>query len=101
MATDNLEKEQKEFVILRRYRDLREGVVANSILDFDGIECSLTDENLIRMDWFWSGLLGGVKLWVRQQDINEAQNLIDQSSPDKFDVEGVGEVQQPHCPKCQ
>src|ERR1700675_4515548 len=77
MATDNLEKEQKEFVILRRYRDLPEAVVAKSILDFDGIECFLTDENLIRMDWFWSGLLGGVKLWVRQQDIDEAQNLID------------------------
>jgi hypothetical protein len=80
MAIDNLEKEQKEFVILRRYRDVPEAMVVKSILDFSGIECFLTDENLIRMDWFWSGLLGGVKLWVRQQDIEEeAQNLIDQS----------------------
>jgi hypothetical protein len=35
MAIDNLEKEQKEFVILRRYRDLPEAVV-KSILDFSG-----------------------------------------------------------------
>jgi hypothetical protein len=101
MATDNPEAQQKQFVILRRYRDLPEAVVVKSILDFDGIECFLTDENLIRMDWFWSGLLGGVKLWVRQQDVNEAQNLIDQRPPEGFDVEGVGEFQQPHCPKCQ
>src|SRR6202049_5208465 len=101
MPTDSLEQEQKEFVILRRYRDLPDAVVVKSILDFSGIECFLTDENLIRMDWFWSGLLGGVKLCVRQQDIEEAQNLIDQSPPDRFDVEGAGEFQQPHCPKCQ
>jgi hypothetical protein len=101
MAIDNLEKEQTEFVILRRYRDLPEAVVVKSILDFSGIECFLTDENLIRMDWFWSGLLGGVKLWVRQRDIDEVQNLIDQSPPDRFDVEGAGEFQQPHCPKCE
>jgi hypothetical protein len=74
---DNLEIEQKQFVMLRRYRDLPEAVVVKSILDFDGIECFFTDEDLIRMDWFWSGSLGGVKLWVRQQDVNEAQNLID------------------------
>jgi putative signal transducing protein len=100
MATDKLEKEQRQFVILRRYRDLPEAVVVKSILDSEGIECFLSDENLIRMDWFWSGLLGGVKLWVKQQDVDEAQNLIDQSPPEGFDVEGVGEFQQPHCPKC-
>jgi hypothetical protein len=53
------------------------------------------------MDWFWSGLLGWVKLWVRQQDVDQAQNLIDQSSPEGFNVEGVGEFRQPRCPKCQ
>jgi hypothetical protein len=26
--------------------------------------------------------------------------LIDQSPPEGFNVEGVGEFQQPHCPKC-
>lgn len=100
MATDNLEEEKRQFVILRRYRDLPEAVVVKSILDFDGIECFLSDENLIRMDWFWSGLLGGVKLWVRQQDIDEARSLLDQSPPEGFNVEGIGEFQQPHCPKC-
>lgn len=100
MGTNNLEQIQRQFVILRRYRDLPEAVVVKSILDSDSIECFLTDENLIRMDWFWSGLLGGVKLWVRQHDVEEAQKLIDQSPPEGFNVEGVGEFQQPRCPKC-
>jgi hypothetical protein len=101
METDNLENEQQQFVILRRYRDLSEAVVIKSILDFEGVECLLGDENLIRMDWFWSGMLGWVKLWVRQQDIDWAQNLIDQSPPEAFNVEGVGEFKQPRCPRCQ
>ena len=61
MATENLENEQAQFVILRRYRDLPEAVTAKSILDSERIDCFLSDENLVRMDWFWSGLLGGVK----------------------------------------
>jgi len=101
MADETLVTKDTQFVILRRYRDLPESVVAKSILDSEGIECVLSDENLVRMDWFWSGLLGGVKLWVRQQDIPEAKELIDQSPPERFDVEGVGEFTQPHCPRCQ
>jgi Putative prokaryotic signal transducing protein len=87
--------------LLRRYRDLPDAVVAKSILDSEGIDCVLSDENLVRMDWFWSGLLGGVKLWVRQQDLAQAQDLISQRTPDAFQVEGVGEYVQPRCPRCQ
>ena len=39
-------KEQRQFVILPRYRDLPEAVVVKSILDFAGIECSLDDEKI-------------------------------------------------------
>jgi len=101
MANENLDTEQTQFVIFRRYRDLPEALSVKSMLDSEGIDCVLSDENLVRMDWFWSGLLGGVKLWVRQQDVDQAQELTDQSSPDRFEVEGVGEFTQPRCPECQ
>ena len=101
MADGILVTKDTQFVILRRYRDLPEAVVAKSILDSEGIECVLSDENLVRMDWFWSGLLGGVKLWVRQEDVGQAKELIDQSPPERFEVEGVGEFTQPRCPRCQ
>jgi len=100
MATENLATEQAQFVMLRRYRDLPDAAIAKTILDAERIDCVLSDENLVRMDWFWSNLLGGVKLWVRQQDVDQAQQLIDQSALDKFEVEGVGEFAQPECPRC-
>src|SRR5260370_7961142 len=71
-----------------------------SILDSAEIECYLADENTIRMDWFWSNLLGGIKLCVRKADADEASSLLEQGVPEKFDVEGVGKYQQPRCPKC-
>ena len=101
MASENPEAEQNHFVILRRYRDLPDAILVKSILDSERIECCLSDENMIRMDWFWSGLLGWVKLWVRQQDFDQAQNLIDQGPPEGFYVEGIGEFKQPRCLKCQ
>ena len=79
MAITDAEYANQRFIVLRRYRDMPDAFLFSSILDSAGIESYLADENLIRMDWFWSGLLGGVKLWVRQQDIDEAQNLIDQA----------------------
>ena len=72
-----------------------------SILDSAEIEYYLADEHTIRMDWFWSNLLGRIKLCVRKADADEASSLLEQGVPEKFDVEGVGEYQQPRCPICQ
>lgn len=59
------------------------------------------DENTIRMGWFWSNLLGGIKLYVRKADRETAASLLDEGVAEKFEVEGVGEYQQPRCPNCR
>jgi hypothetical protein len=86
--------------ILRRYRDLTEALAAKSILDSAGIESFLADDNLVRMDWLYSNLIGGVKLLVRPKDADAANELLDETAPAQFDVEGLGEYQQPKCPEC-
>jgi hypothetical protein len=87
-------------VMIQRYRDLPEASVAQSILNSAGIESFLADENLVRLDWFYSNLIGGIKLFVREEDADEARKLLEQSVPENFDVENVGEYQQPRCPQC-
>jgi hypothetical protein len=87
-------------VILRKYRDLPEASIAKSVLESAGIECFLADDNMVRLDWFYSNLVGGIKLFVREEDAEAATKLLDESTPEKFDVEGVGEYDQPHCPRC-
>lgn len=65
-------------VMVKRFRDMPEAQVAESILDSAGIDCFLADENTIRMDWLWSNLLGGFKLMVRPEDYEEAVKLIEE-----------------------
>ncbi|HEX4002430.1 MAG TPA: hypothetical protein VHX36_07255 [Candidatus Acidoferrales bacterium] len=89
-----------ELVTLRRYLYVQDAALAKTVLDSAEIESRLGDENTIRMDWLWSNALGGVKLWVREKDAADAANLLDQQRPEAFEVEGVGEYKQPHCPNC-
>jgi hypothetical protein len=41
-------------VMIRRYQDLPEALLSKSILDSAGIESFLADQNLVRIDWFYS-----------------------------------------------
>jgi Putative prokaryotic signal transducing protein len=93
--------EERDLVMIRRFQSLTEALLAKGILDSAGIECFLTDDNMVRMDWFISNLLGGVKLLVNQEDAATAISVLEEPIPASFDVEGVGEYQQPICPKCQ
>ncbi|SRR6266436_3727185 len=89
MATSDSSYENQRFFVLRRFRDLPPALLSRSILDSAAVECFLADENTIRMDWFWSNLLGGVKLCVRKADADSAASLLAQGVPEKFDVEGL------------
>jgi hypothetical protein len=90
-----------KFVILRQFRDLPEALLAKGSLESAGIEALLADDNLIRLDWFYSNLLGGIKLKVRSEDAEAANEILNQPIPETVDVEGVGEYKQPKCPRCQ
>jgi len=94
------EEEHPKVVTLRTFDNVQEALFAKSVLDSAGIESFLADENLVRLDWFLSNAIRGVKLWVKEEDAKAAEAILDQSRPETFDVEGVGEYKQPQCPKC-
>src|SRR5579863_8850723 len=79
--------ELRDLLTIRQFRDLPEALLAKSVLDSAGIECFLGDDNLIRMDWLWSNLLGGIKLRVRQEDALVASRLLDGEGPVQGDAE--------------
>jgi len=87
-------------VVIARYGGVPEAVLAKSMLDSAGIESFLGDENLVRLDWFYSNLVGGIKLMVREEDAETARALLEKNIPEKLEVAGVGEYAQPACPKC-
>lgn len=77
-------------VMVKRFRDLPEAFVARSILDSARIDCFLADENTIRMNWFWSNLLGGLKLIVRPEDCEDAAKLLEESVQPEVETEDWG-----------
>jgi len=78
-------------VNLRQYMTLPEALLAKSILESAGIESFLGDQNIIRMDWFLSNALGGVKLRVREEDVEVATALLDRSRADLSEDSSHGE----------
>lgn len=93
--------EFQKLVTLRQFRDLPEALLAKGALESAGIESFLADDNMVRMDWFISNLIGGIKIKVKPEDLEAAREILDQPIPEGFDVEGVGDYQQPRCPKCE
>jgi hypothetical protein len=88
-------------VTIKRYRDLSEAIVVRSLLESAGIAVVLCDENLVRLDWQISNLIGGIRLQVNSEDEQEAREIIDSPVPDAIDYEGeVGPYPQPLCPRC-
>jgi len=80
MQKDEMERLQQQPptrpVVLRQYRDIPEAMVDKTTLDSAGIECFLYDENMVRLDWFISNGIGGVKLVVGENALEEAERIL-------------------------
>ena len=94
------ELDLREMVTIRQFRDLPEALLAKGRLDSAGIDCFLVDQNMVRMDWFISNLLGGIKLQVSKDNAEEALALLSEPMPESFEVDGLGSYEQPRCPNC-
>lgn len=86
---------------VRHFRDLPEALLAKGCLESAGIPCFLRDDNMVRLDWFISNFIGGIKLCVRPEDFQTARQLLDEPILEGLYVEGVGLYEQPRCPNCQ
>lgn len=90
----------RQLVTIRQFRDLPEALLAKGALESAGLECFLRDENLVRLDWFISNFIGGIKLAVKPEDVMKAQAILNEPILEGLYVHGVGLYEQPRCPKC-
>jgi hypothetical protein len=84
------ELELRPLVTIRKFRDLPEALLAKGSLESAEIESALIDDNLVRLDWFWSNLMGGIKLQVDPENVEAAQMILDQPIPEILEVPGIG-----------
>jgi hypothetical protein len=81
----------EDFVSLLRFTDLQDQALTKGVLESAGITCfefgyTIRNSRLI--------------LQVQRKDVPAACEVLSQPIPESFDVEGVGNFQQPRCPAC-
>jgi hypothetical protein len=89
-----------EFATVRRYRDLSEALVAKSLLESAGIAAWIRDENLARLEWQYSNLLGGLRLQVAAGNEATAEEVLRQPIPETIPFDQQENFEQPKCPAC-
>jgi predicted RNA-binding Zn-ribbon protein involved in translation (DUF1610 family) len=97
------EPEEPEFrclVTVRRYRDLAEAFVGRSLLESAGIPAWIADEHLVRMNWFLSNSVGGMRLQVDERDEAAALEILEMEVPATIEYGREEPYVQPTCPKC-
>jgi len=94
------ELEFRPVVTVRRYRDLMEAFLGRSLLESAGIQSWIADENLVRMDWFYSNMAGGMRLQVGENDEAAVREILEERPPQTITYGEEEVFVQPTCPKC-
>ena len=90
----------RRLVTVRSYRDLAEAYAGRSLLESAGIQSWIADENLVRMHWFYSNLVGGLRLQVAESDEGASREILEQAVPPTIAYGAEEEYVRPTCPKC-
>jgi ribosomal protein L37E len=97
--------EEPRPVVAAAFTSVHEAHLAMSVLEAAGIETSIADEHLVSMTWTYSNAVGGVKVLVPADRLEEARSLLEsgaivdlppQSSPDEEPDDAENET----CPRC-
>jgi hypothetical protein len=92
--------ESRELVVIDRFRDLIPAQLAQGALKSAGIDSVLRDENLVRLDWFWSNLIGGVRLEVEPKDADAALEILRSPTPVSIETGDGAPYSHVICPRC-
>ena len=88
--------EEEKFKLLRRFQYTSEAIIFQGKLESQGIEVFLRDNNIVDSNPLYSNAVGGVKLFVKSEDFQKANEILSEVSLYSVDDEN----QQIQCPKC-
>lgn len=88
--------EEEKFTLLRRFQYSSEAIIYQGKLESQGIDVFLRDINTIDSNPLYSNLLGGIKLYVKTEDFEKANEILSDVS-----LYSVDDDNHPlKCPKC-
>lgn len=88
--------EEEKFTLVRRFQYSSEAVIYQGKLESQGVEVFLRDLNTIDSNPLYSNAVGGIKLFVKTEDISKANEILNDVS-----LYSVDDDNQPlKCPNC-
>lgn len=88
--------EEEKFKLLRRFQYSSEAIIYQGKLESQGIEVFLRDNNIVDSNPLYSNAVGGVKVYVKTEDYDKANEILGDVS-----LYAVDDDNQPIvCPKC-
>jgi predicted RNA-binding Zn-ribbon protein involved in translation (DUF1610 family) len=88
--------ENAKFCIIANYQYTSEAYLFKGKLESEGVEVFLQNENTINTDPLLSNALGGVKLFVKSEDVMKAKQILD--AIPEYSLDDAGELLS--CPNC-
>lgn len=91
----------EKIVVYQSYLDPINANIVKGLLDSYGIECFLSDENMVTLNAMYSSAVGGVKLHVFEKDTDRISAILESENvtPDNLSENGQEECKM-ICPKC-
>jgi len=81
------------------YPDLISAQLAQSLLEAEGIDSVIPEENIAGIDWQWSTALQGIRLQVSDEDEESARELLRTHVAAAAEAPPTEETSEP-CPHC-
>jgi DNA-directed RNA polymerase subunit RPC12/RpoP len=72
--------EEEKFTFLRRFQYSSEAIIYQGKLESQGIEVFLRDNNIVDSNPLYSNAVGGVKMFVKTEDFDKANEVLDEVS---------------------
>jgi DNA-directed RNA polymerase subunit RPC12/RpoP len=87
---------EDSFTLIGRYQYSSEALIYKGKLESEGIEVFMRDSNTVDSNPLYSNAVGGVKLFVKNEEVEKATMVLSEIS--KFSVDDNNELIK--CPKC-
>ncbi|MEO5777918.1 MAG: DUF2007 domain-containing protein [Flavobacterium sp.] len=88
--------EEEKFTLLRRFQYSSEAIIYQGKLESQGIDVFLRDNNIVDSNPLYSNAVGGVKMFVKTEDFDKANEILGDVS-----LYSVDDENQPlKCPEC-
>jgi len=92
---------EDKIVVYKTFTDPNNAHIVKGLLDSYGIECFLSDENMVTLNAMYSSAIGGVKLNVFEKDIYRISAILESENVTEEEItESEKEESKITCPIC-